>query len=138
MKKLAIPIIYFISLFPLTGITIGIEAIMRSEGWLGPYEGFIDLSTFVTFIVSLIVIGVPVFWVVNMLIRRIENSQELRISDHLRQSSIFYLAGTISLIFWVINGFGNSEEDGYLLLWMGISSLGILVNYIYLQPYKKA
>lgn len=138
MKKLVTPIIYFLSLFPLTAITIWIEMIMRSQGWLGEYQGVIDLPTFIMFMISLIIVGAPFFLLVNLLIRRIESLDEYGISDHFRQSLIFYIAGIISLITWMINGFGNSEGDGYLLLWTGISLLGILVNFIFIKNKMKA
>ena len=132
MRKLITPAIYISMLFPLTAISVGIEMWARSVGILGEYHEVIDLPIFIVFSLSIIIFGVPIFWVTNLLMQRIEKRQSTALSDHIRQSSLFYLLLIFCLVSWVAGGFGTTEADGYLLLWLGISLIGIAVNYIFL------
>lgn len=138
MRKLITPILYAAFLIPLTGIAVGIEAILRTVGILGEYKGVIDLSLTITFISSIVIIGVPLFWIANMLIQRLEHLQSPKLLDHFRQSLFYYLIAIFSVATWITRGFKNNEDDGYLLLWMGISLVGILINYLFMLMRRKS
>ena len=135
--KLIAPLFYTVLLLVLTGLSIGAEAIVRELGVLGPYQGYIDMQTFLFFDIVIIAFGVPIFWIANFLINRLEGTVEVTKGVHFRQSSGFYLMGVICLYNWINNGFGNTEEDGYLLIWLGISIIGIVMNYLFLRRLKK-
>ena len=66
--KLITPIIYVAFLFPMTGIAVGIEAIARTVSILGEYRGTINFQIFIVFVCSIFVIGIPLFWLANLLI----------------------------------------------------------------------
>ncbi len=122
----------------MTGIAVGIEALAQTVGILGEYKGVIDLPLFIVFLSSIILFGVPLFWLSNLLIRRLEKLNNPIVLDHIRQSIFFYLILIYSSAKWISRGFSNSEEDGYLLMWMGISFVGIVINYIFLLSRRKA
>ena len=129
MYKLITPVLYFLVLFILTALSVWLEAVMRSIGILGEYYGVIDLPTFIFFLISIVLFGIPLFWLANLLIRKIENQSGSIINIHIRQSLLYYLLFLYCAGAWIAGGLGNTEEDGYLLIWMGISIIGILVNY---------
>ena len=131
------PLLYSVQLVVLTGLTIGAEAVARSIGVLATYQGSIDVQTFLLFDIAILVFGIPVFWVTNLLINRLERTVEVTKGTHFRQSAGFYLVGFISLFNWINSGFGNTEEDGYLLIWLGISVVGIVMNYLFLRRLQK-
>ena len=133
MKKLITPVIHSVFLIPMTGIIVGIEMIARETGILGEYKGIIDQPTTTTFLLGLIIFGIPVFWLANVLMQKIEKLQSPKIYDCLRQSIIFFIVIVLCISTWIAHGCGNSEEDGYLLLWSGISIVAIMVNYIFLS-----
>lgn len=135
--RLITPIFYIAFLFLLTGIAIGIEALVRSAGILGEYKDVIDLPLFIVFLISIIIFGIPLLWLANSLILRLEKIKNPTILDHFRQSLFYYLMLIYTLISWIAGGLRNTEEDGYLLLWMGISVIGIAVNYQYLLRRRK-
>jgi len=138
MKKLITPIINVAFLVPLTGITVGVEMLAREMGILGEYEGVINTSIFITFLSGIIIFGIPLFWLANALMQSIEKLQSPRIYDHLRQSIFHFLIIIYSSSIWISRGFRGNEEDGYLLLWLGISLIAIAINYIFLFRKRKA
>ena len=136
--KLITPIIYVAFLIPMTGIAVGIEAVARTIGILGEYKGLIDLPIFIVFFYSIIAVGIPLFWLTNLLIQKLEKLINPSTLDHLRQSLFFYLVVIYSLVSWIVKGAGNNEEDGYLLMWIGISIVGIVMNYLFLFKRRNA
>ena len=136
--KLITPIIYVAFLIPMTGIAVGIEAVARTIGILGEYKGLIDLPIFIVFFYSIIAVGIPLFWLTNLLIQKLEKLINPSTLDHLRQSLFFYLIVIYSLVSWIARGAGNNEEDGYLLMWIGISIVAIVMNYLFLFRRRKA
>ncbi len=137
MMKLITPLIHVAFLIPLTGIAVGVEAFLRSAAVLGEYKGVIDLPLFIMFLSSIIIFGIPLFWLANLLMQRFEKPHGPTVYDHFRQSLFFYLIVIYSSATWIARGFGNTEEDGYLLLWIGISLVGIVVNYKFLSVRRK-
>ena len=137
MRKLITPIIYTVFLLPVTGIAVGMEALMRALGIIGEYQGVIDLPLFLLFLNSIIIFGFPLFWLANLLIQKLEKLHSPIVVDHFRQSLLYYLMVIYSLATWMARGFNNREEDGYLLLWIGISLIGIVVNYLFLFKRRK-
>ena len=137
LMKLITPIIYVAFLILMTGIAVGIEAIARTVGILGEYKGIIDLPIFIVFFCSIIVFGIPLFWLANLLNQRLEKLNNPSTLDHFRQSLFFYLIVIYSLISWIAQGAGNNEEDGYLLMWIGISIVAIVMNYLFLFKRRK-
>jgi len=137
MKKLITPIIHAVFLIPLTGITVGIETLAREMGILGEYEGVIDTSLFVTFFSGIIIFGIPLFWLANVIMQSIEKLQSPSIYDYLRQSIFLFIIIIYSTSTWISHGFSRNEEDGYLLLWLGISLVAIVINYIFLFRIRK-
>ena len=133
MLKWITPILYFSFLFLLTAVAVAIEAMVRSIGIIGEYKGYIDLPTLLVFLATILVLGVPLFWLANFAISKLEKKDISRMPDHFRQSALFYLTLMGCAISWVVNGFGNRESDGYLMLWIGISITGVLTNYMYLR-----
>lgn len=129
--KLITPLIYAFFLFPITAIAVGIETFLRNAGILGEYTGVIDTPTFFVFFFSILFIGTLFFWIANIILQRIEKLENFSISNHFRQSIFFYLLGLFALLTWIINGLGNSEEDGYLLMWIEISAVGVVTNYLF-------
>ena len=107
-------------------------------GILGEYEGVIDTPIFITFLSGIIIFGIPLFWLANALMQSIEKLQNPRIYDHLRQSVFHFLIIIYSSSIWISRGFSGNEEDGYLLLWLGISLIAIVINYIFLFRKRKA
>lgn len=138
MKKLFTPIIHVVFLLPLTGITVGVEMLARETGILGEYKGVIDTPLFITFFMGIIIFGIPLFWLANALIQSIEKSHSRSIYDYLRQSIFFFIIIIFSTTTWISRGFSGNEEDGYLLLWLGISLIAIVINYIFLFRRRKA
>lgn len=122
----------------MTGIAVGIEALVRAVGIIGEYRGAVDLPLFIVFLSAFIVCGVPLFWLVNLLIRKLEKLHNPVLSDHFRQSLFFYIIVLSSFVSWIAQGFGNTEEDGYLFMWIGISIVAIAVNYQFLFRRRKA
>jgi hypothetical protein len=116
----------------MTAIAVGVEMMSRSLGILGEWKEVIDLPGFILLLITIIVVGIPVFWLANLFMRWIEKLSNPSIYDHFRQSLFFYLILIYCFISWMAGGFGITEEDAYLLLWAGISSIGILVNYRFL------
>jgi hypothetical protein len=138
MKKLITPIIHVVFLVPLTGITVGVEMFERKTGILGEYEGVIDTPTIITFCSGIIIFGIPLFWLANVLMQSIEKLHSPKIYDYLRQSIFLFLIIIYSASTWITRGFSGNEEDGYLLLWLGISLVAIAINYIFLFRRRKA
>ena len=131
------PLLYTVLLLLITGLSIGGEAVVREMGILGPYQGYIDVQTFLFFDIAIIVFGVPIFWAANFLINRLEGNMGATKGVHFRQSAGYYLIGLVCLFTWVSNGFGNAEEDGYLLIWLGISIVAIVVNFLFLRRLQQ-
>ena len=138
MKKIFTPLIHIIFLFPLTAISVGAEMLARDMDILGEYAGVIDMPTFLTFATSVIIIGVPLFWFANILMQRIEKIYKPNIFDFLRQSIFYFILIIYCLISWIKYGFRGNEGDGYLLLWLGISIVAILINYLFLFRNRSA
>lgn len=132
MKKIFTPLIHIIFLFPLTAISVGVEMLARDMDILGEYAGVIDMPTFLTFATSVIIIGLPLFWLANTIMQRIEKLQNPALYDFIRQSVFFFMIIIYAILTWISRGFYGNEEDGYLLLWLGISLVAIVVNYIFL------
>ncbi len=105
-------------------MAVGVETWFRSIGILGEYHNVIDGPTFAVFAASIIVFGIPVFLLGNHLFRNAGRS-----ARHIRQSLWLYLIAGYCLVTWAATGLGNSEADGYLLTWAGISGVGIVTNY---------
>ena len=121
-RKIFSIIIYSLVLFLLTATSIASEAIFRQVGLLGEYKNVIDLPTFIAFVVSLLVIGFPLFLFANKILNKFDGINPYR--------SLLYVLVLLSCFsIWALNGFNNQEEDGYHLLWMGISIIAILVHY---------
>ena len=137
MRKLITPIIHIALLIPLTGIAVGVETLVRADGILGEYKGVIDLPLIIMFLSSIIIFGIPLFWIANLLMQGLENLPGPSTYDHLRQSLFFYLIVIYGLTTWIAQGFSGNEEDGYLLLWISISLIGIMINYIFLFMRRK-
>jgi len=137
-KKLITPIIYVIFLLPLTGISVGVEMLARETGILGEYTGLIDTPTVLTFSSSVIIFGLPLFWLANAIMQSIEKLHNPSIYDFIRQSIFFFMIIIYAILTWIFCGFSGNEEDGYLLLWLGISLIASLINYIFLFQKRKA
>jgi hypothetical protein len=137
-KKLITPIIYVIFLLPLTGISVGVEMLARETGILGEYTGLIDTPTVLTFSSSVIIFGFPLFWLANAIMLSIEKLHNPSIYDFIRQSIFFFMIIIYAILTWIFCGFSGNEEDGYLLLWLGISLIASLINYIFLFQKRKA
>ena len=56
----------------MTAIAVGIEVFARAIGILGEYRGVIDLPLFIVFLSSIILFSVPLFWLANLLLRKLE------------------------------------------------------------------
>jgi len=132
MRKIFTPFIYIIFLLPLTGISVGVEMLARESGILGEYTGVIDMPTVLTFSSSVIIFGLPLFWLANALMQSIEKLHNPSIYDFIRQSIFFFMIIFYITLTWIFRDFNGNEEDGYLLLWLGISLVAIVVNYIFL------
>ena len=130
--KLVTPILHLFFLIPMTGITVGIEMFVRKIGILGEYQGVIDLPIIITFFCGIIVFGIPIFWLVNILMQRIEKLRSPKVTDYIRQSVLLFMAIFYIIITWFVRGFSGGEEDGYLLLWLGISIIAVMINFIFL------
>jgi len=137
-KKLITPIIYVIFLLPLTGISVGVEMLARETGILGEYTGVIDTPIVLTFSSSVIIFGIPLFWLANAIMQSIEKLHNPGVYDFIRQSIFFFMIIIYTILTWIFRGFSGNEEDGYLLLWLGISLIASLINYIFLFQKRKA
>ena len=133
MKKLITPVIHAFFLPPMTGLTVGIELIARNIGLLGEFEGVIDTPTAILFFFAIIICGIPVFWLANVLMQYVEKGQKPGKNDFIRQSVLYFLIMFYCLSVWASDGFQLYEEDGYLLLWSGISMLAIVINYFFVR-----
>ncbi len=138
MRKIFTPFIYIIFLLPLTGISVGVEMLARETGILGEYTGVIDMPTVLTFSSSVIIFGLPLFWLANAIMQSIEKLHNPSIYDFIRQSIFFFMIIIYAILTWILGGFSGNEEDGYLLLWSGISLLAIVVNYIFLFSNRRS
>lgn len=138
MRKIFTPFIYIIFLLPLTGISVGVEMLARETGILGEYTGVIDMPTVLTFSSSVIIFGLPLFWLANALMQSIEKLHNPGLYDFIRQSIFFFMIITYAILTWILGGFSGNEEDGYLLLWSGISLLAIVLNYIFLFSNRRS
>ncbi len=127
------PFIYVALLFPMTAIAVGAETIARKIGVLGEYHGVIDFPGFIFFSCIILLTGIPIYWIASMLLLRIEKLTNPGLKDHLRQSAFFYIILISNFTIWTYQGFNNNEERAYLLMWMAISFVGIITNYIYLN-----
>ena len=110
----------------------------RKIGILGEYQGVMDMPTIVTFLCAIVVSGIPIFWVANLIVQAIEKLSYPKTSDHIRQSFFLYIIIIYVIITWIVHGFTGGEEDGYLMLWSGISFIAIMMNYIFLFHILKA
>ena len=136
MKKIFTPLIYTLPLFILTALAVGSEMQARNIGLLPEYSSVIEPLLAGLIFGTIIIFGIPLFWLTNYLIQKLEKITKPNFYDHLRQSIFFYLLIIYSFSTWALHGFSGSEEDGYLLIWLGISITAILVNYFFLF-YKK-
>jgi cytochrome bd-type quinol oxidase subunit 2 len=132
MKKIITPIFHVMFMIPMTGIMVGVEMIARETGILGEYKGIIDLPTTITFLLGIPIFGIPVFWLANILMQKIEKLQSPKIYDFMRQSIFYFVVFIGCASTWIAHGCGGTEEDGYLLLWSGISLIAVVINYIFL------
>jgi hypothetical protein len=110
----------------------------RETDILGEYEGVIDTPLIITFLSGIIIFGIPLFWLANALMQSIEKLHSPSIYDYLRQSIFLFIIIAYCTSTWIAHGFSGNEEDGYLLLWLGISLVAIVINYIFLFRRRKA
>jgi len=137
MKKIITPIIYSTFLFAITGISVGVEILSRATGIIGEYIGVIDLPSTILFTGSILIFGIPLFWLANHLLQLLEKIPNPTIYDHIRQSLLYYLMIIYTSTIWIAYGFSGNEEDGYFLLWLGISLVAIVINWIFLFRRRK-
>lgn len=137
MKKIITPVIHAALLIPLTGIAVAGEFAARALGVLAEWEDVIDAPLIILMGSIIVIAGIPAFWLTNRLIQSLEELINPTIYDHLRHCLFFYLMIIYSLATWVARGFSGSENDGYLLLWSGISLVALITNYIFLFQKNK-
>lgn len=128
MRNILTPILYGVLLLPMTALAVAAEMLARSTGWLPPYTGYIDAPLVVVMLSSILLVGVPLFWCVSQVLLKIEGRRKLVTSHHIRQCICYYLISLYCIITWMSSGFSGNEEDGYLLLWLGISLIAITMN----------
>ena len=133
MKKIQISLLNFSAILPLTGISVGIEMLARKAGFIGEYEGIIDLHLVILFFFSILLFGIPMFFLINSWLRNKVLCGNGWFIEHITTSCLLYLIIILIMFKWISKGFINNEENGYLLLWMAISFTGILVNIVYLN-----
>jgi len=134
LKKSLAALIYALMIFPITALTIITEMLAREAGILGAYQNVIDLHTFLIFAFSAILFGIPIFYWINQLLNKFEWAS--RNESAFPRITFLAVLSFICMITWGINGFHNSEADGYLMIWMGISLIGIVINR-YFQHQEK-
>ena len=117
----------------MTAIAVGIEAILQAKGILSVFDGTVDRPRMLVFLLAVIVFGCPIFWLANYAIKKIEKGPVKVIYDHFRQCIFYYVLGACCLALWIVGGFGTNEDDGYLMIWIGISLIAIIVNYFFLS-----
>lgn len=138
MKKVITPLFYSVFLFLLTGLSVGVEMLVRSTGLIGEYQNVVDTPLVATYLASLLALGIPLFWLANHLMQLIEKPKSRRAIDHLRQSIFYYAVVIATLATWATRGYNGGESDGYLLLWLGISFLAVITNYLSLRSKHRA
>lgn len=137
IKRSITPIMYTLFLLVMTALSVALEMVGRILGILPEYTGLIDRPMVILGLCVILIAGVPVFLLANHLIQHIEKPNTFTLYDHIRQSSLFYLMGIYSLSTWISHGFAKNEEDAYLLMWLGISIVAVVVNYMFIQQKKK-
>ena len=123
-------------LFPLTALCVATEMLARQVGLLPPYAGIIEPALVVLILCVFLILGIPLLIGANKLLQFLEGSKEWSCCTHIRQSLCWYILLAWSAASWTRGGFGNTEEDGYLLIWISSSALAVIVNAIYLRKTR--
>jgi di/tricarboxylate transporter len=133
MKAFITPLIYVTFLIPMTAITVSITMFLeRVIDYQLDFVGFIEGALII------VIFGIPVFWLANCVLQRIEKRDRPTLHDHIRQSIFLYLIIIYCLSNWSVHGFSGSEEDFYFLLWSGSSLVGIVIHYLFLVRLKNS
>jgi len=137
MKKIISPIIHTAFLIPLLIIAMGsTELIAQSFELLPDYIRVFEVP-FVFIIITIIIIsGVPLFFLANRLMQRLEKQRSPTIYDHIRQSIVFYFIIVYSLFTWIFADFRGNMHDLYFLTLSAYSMISIMINYILFQRRK--
>ena len=138
MKRLLAPVLQTLAVIPMTAAAIAAEMAARNVGLLPEWNDVIDLPSTLLMTAVVIAVGIPLYWLVNKLIKRIERPERARMRDHLRHACAYYVILIAGLWSWAANGFGNGENDAYFLLWSGISLLAIFTNGFFLFGRRSA
>lgn len=133
MKKITTPIIHAAFLIPLLTIAMGsIELMTRTFGLLPDYIRVFEVPYIFLTIGIIVIAGIPLFWLANRLMQRLEKLHGPTIYDHFRQSIFFYLIIVYSVSAWIFSGFSGSVDDLYFLTLSSFSLISLVVNYIFL------
>ena len=139
VRKIISPIIYFTALLLAVFIGIIIDTLLNpviTDGNIG-YGMSLLPGIELPHIVGLIAI---IFFILTaIIINRIEGLKKPKISDHFRQSGVFYVLVPILTVMLII----MNREYRYSITWalsivfLGLTVLAIFINGIYLYLIKK-
>ncbi len=124
MKKLFTPILYPLFFIPTFIITIFFAAFSdRVYGFIFPGTGVIEA------LIGIIIPGGLLFLLANMLMQKVENLEAPTVTDHFRQSSLWYLGIALGIaIFPTQGGLGS----GMLIVALVTGGYAVSINALYL------
>lgn len=134
IKKIISPILYVAFFVPVLISTIVVVASLESTVGLSSFI----LTGLPELFISLIVIGSLLFWLANKLMTGLEKLLKPSILDHLRQSSLYYLAALYALASLIRTGYYGGLGEAYMLTGLAISVWAVIVNIIFLYKRRKA
>ena len=133
MPIFAAPIIYAASLVPIIIILISILSYVENK-----YFGFLfGLAGIVEVIIVIATFGTLILWLANDIISGLEKLHKPSISDHVRQSIIFYLIVLLTLLNFFSKGYNGGLHEGMLLISLLISGWAIILNAIFLYRRRR-
>lgn len=140
VKKIIAPIVYLIFFVPGFIITFGVWIAYQRIFGLRSYFGRMgDLESIVLFIL----VAIPLLYLGNYLIQKIDHLNHPGITDHFRQSSLYYLIFIyLSIQFfpfpWHIECQSDCHGLGIGALLLFIPLLAIIINGFCLYQRRKA
>lgn len=119
------PIIYLTFIAPLLYILPIVPALFET-------------NNFSTLLISIILVGAPLFWLANMGMARIEKLLKPKVLDHFRQSGVFYFIALYVLVHYLRYGYYGTLNDAYFLPILTISIVAIITNGLFLYKRYRA